>query len=566
MSRSPNPVDRRIRLLLVVLLLAFAASLGRAVWLQGVRAQPLAAMAQQQHRQSVAIPARRGTIFDRSGVELALGERATTVYADPRMVQQPRRVAQEAARLLGVDSGPLVARLADRKSRFVYVQRKADPARAARLQRLGLAGVGFYPEERRVYPQNSVAAHVLGYAGLDNRGLAGLESRLDPMLRGLPGRRTFVKDPIGRAIEVVSAEPEREGRDVFLTIDHTLQAQVEEVLRDTVRHYRARGANAVVLDPRNGEVLAMASAPGFDANAFGRMPLSRTRNRAVTDTYEPGSTLKLVTVAGALSEGLVSPGTPFMLQPSIRVADRVIHEAHERPTERLTVAEILSQSSNVGTVTLAELLGAKRLSQWVARFGLGRATGIDFPGETSGIVPPLERWSGSTIGTLPIGHGIAVTAVQMAAAYAAIANGGLWVQPHLVDHVAGGPRTMPARRRVVSREVARTLIAMLQGVVDDRLGTGTLAAVPGYNVAGKTGTAAKPDPRGGYSDSLYVASFVGMLPVSDPRLVILVTVDEPHGAIWGGVVAAPAFQRIARFGMQHLEVAPDALFHTDPAQ
>jgi cell division protein FtsI/penicillin-binding protein 2 len=555
---SRRPVDRRIRLLLVVLLLAFAASLGRAVWLQAVRAAPLAELAQRQHRQSVEVPARRGTIYDRGGVELALGERALTVYADPRQVRDPRRVAAEAARILGVDSGALVADLADRTKHFVYIQRKADPTRAARLLRLGLTGVDAYPEERRLYPQASIAAHVLGYAGVDNRGLAGLESRLDPVLRGTPGKRTFVKDPIGRSLEVVSTQPERDGRDVFLTIDHTLQAQAQEVLADAVRRWRAKGASAVVLDSRTGHVLAMAVAPAFDANTFGRVPSSRTRNRAVTDTYEPGSTLKLITVAGALAEGLVSPQSPFMLAPSIRVADRVIHEAHERPTQRLTVAEIMSQSSNVGTVTLARMLGARRLSEWVGRFGLGRLTGIEYPGETPGIVPPLERWSGSTIGTLPIGHGIAVTAVQMAAAYAAIANGGVWVQPHLVDRVVGGKQTVPVKRRIVSRQVARTLVSMLEGVVDDRLGTGTLAAVPGYNVAGKTGTAAKPDPRGGYSDSRYVASFVGMLPVSNPRLVISVTVDEPRGAIWGGVVAAPAFQRIARFGVQHLDLAPDA--------
>jgi cell division protein FtsI (penicillin-binding protein 3) len=563
---SRRPVDRRIRLLLVVLLLAFAASLGRAVWLQAVRAAPLAELGQRQHRQSVEVPARRGTIYDRGGVELALGERAMTVYADPRQVRDPRRVAAEAARILGVDSAALLAGLADRTKHFVYVQRKADPARAARLLRLGLAGVDAYPEERRVYPQASIAAHVLGYAGVDNRGLAGLESRLDSVLRGTPGKRTFVKDPTGRALEVVSTQPERDGRDVFLTIDHTLQAQAQEVLAEAVRHWRAKGASAVVLDSRTGEVLAMAVAPAFDANTFGRVPSTRSRNRAVTDTYEPGSTLKLVTVAGALSEGLVSPRSPFMLAPSIRVADRVIHEAHERPTQRMTVAEIMSQSSNVGTVTLAKMLGTQRLSAWVARFGLGRTTGIEFPGETGGIVPPLERWSGSTIGTLPIGHGIAVTAVQMAAAYAAIANGGLWVQPHLVDRVVGGKTTVPEKRRVVSRGVARTLVSMLEGVVDDRLGTGTLAAVPGYNVAGKTGTAAKPDPRGGYSDSRYVASFVGMLPVSDPRLVISVTVDEPRGAIWGGVVAAPAFQRIARFGVQHLDLAPDAQVEGDTSQ
>jgi cell division protein FtsI (penicillin-binding protein 3) len=271
------------------------------------------------------------------------------------------------------------------------------------------------------------------------------------------------------------------------------------------------------------------------------------RNRAVTDTYEPGSTLKVVTVAGALSEGLVTPSTKFSLAPQIQVADRVIHEAHRDQTERMTVAEILSRSSNVGTITLAEQLGRSRLERWLARFGFGKRTGIDFPGETRGILP--SYWSGSTIGTLPIGHGIAVTPVQMAAAYAAVANGGVWLRPSLV---ADRPRE---RRRVISRRVADQLMSMLRDVVIE--GTGTEAEVEGYQVAGKTGTAAKPEPSGGYSHSRYVASFVGVVPASAPKLVVLVTVDEPRGAIWGGVVAAPAFQEIARFALQYLEIAPD---------
>jgi cell division protein FtsI/penicillin-binding protein 2 len=293
----------------------------------------------------------------------------------------------------------------------------------------------------------------------------------------------------------------------------------------------------------------MASEPGFDANRFSEVDDDTRRNRAVTDTYEPGSTLKVVTVAAALSEGLVDPSTSFSLSPSIQVADRVIHEAHRTRTERMTVAEILSRSSNVGTITLAELLGRSRLEAWVERFGFGNKTGVDFPGETAGILP--HYWSGSTIGTLPIGHGIAVTPVQMAAAYAVVANGGVWHRPHLV---AGQTVT---RRRVISRPVADQLMSMLRDVVIE--GTGTEAEVEGYEVAGKTGTAAKPDPNGGYSKSRYVASFVGVVPASAPRLVVLVTVDEPRGAIWGGVVAAPAFQEIARFALQYLEIPPDAL-------
>jgi cell division protein FtsI/penicillin-binding protein 2 len=551
-------VNRRIRLLLAVLAVAFAATLGRAVWLQAVRAEPLSRLALSQHRETVEIPARRGTIFDRSGRPLAIGEQATTVYADPRQIRNPRAVARAAARALGVDADELAVRLADRTKGFVYVARKADPARAAALARRGLAGLGFYPEERRSYPQRSVAAHALGFAGVDNRGLAGLERGLDGVLAGIPGRQTFVRDPFGRAIEVVETRPEREGRDLFLTLDHGIQARAEAVLRETVKTSHAKAASAIVLDPRNGAILAMAVAPGYDANLFGRQPAERTRNRAVTDIYEPGSTFKVVTVGGVLSEGLVSASTTFTLPYQIHVADRTIHDSHERETERMSVAQILSHSSNVGTVTLAQLLGERRLAKWIERFGFGRRAGIDYPGEVRGIVPAVESWSGSTIGTMPIGHGIGVTPVQMAGAYAAIANGGVWVQPHLVDRVEGGARARPKRRRILSPGVASTLTALLRGVVVDEGGTGTLAAIPGYTVAGKTGTAAKPDPRGGYSTSRYVASFVGFVPAKDPRLVILVTIDEPGTNIWGGVVAAPAFQQIARFGLQYLEVPPDA--------
>jgi len=556
LRRRGNHVDRRIRLLLLVLVLAFGATLGRAVWLQAVRAAPLAQLAAGQHRQTVAIPAGRGTIFDRTGVELAIGETATTVYANPREVRRPRAVALAAARLLDRDAEELYGLLADRSRGFVYVQRKADPKMAARLAKLGLAGLGFYPEERRVYPQRSVGAHVLGYTGVDNRGLSGIERARDPVLAGRAGSQTIVKDPFGRAIDVVDSVAERTGDDVYLTIDHTMQANAEAVLARTVSQWRARSGSAIVLDPRTGAILAMAVAPLYDANRFGETPPSRSRNRVVTDTYEPGSTFKLITVAGVLSEGLVSPGTAYTLPYSIQVADRRIHDSHPRETETMTVSEILSRSSNVGTVTLAQTLGKTRLVEWIERFGLGRPTGVDFPGESPGIVLPPELWSGSTIGNVPIGHGIAVTPVQMAAAYAAIANDGIWVQPHLVERVRGGQRTVPKRRRIVSPEIARTLASMLRGVVVEG-GTGTQAAVPGYSVAGKTGTAAKPDERGGYSTSRYVASFVGFAPATNPRLVILVTIDEPGTAIWGGVVAAPAFQNIARFGLQYLEVPPD---------
>ena len=550
---TPRLANRRIRLLLVVFTLAFLGTFGRAVWLQAVQAQPLDRLAEGQHRVTIDVPAARGSIVDRNGVDLAIGRQAITVYANPRHVTNPRATAIAAGRALHLDADRLYGKLADRSHGFVYIARKADPKRAAGLRAQNLTGLGFYPEERRAYPQGSVAAHVLGFAGIDNHGLMGIELARDHTLAGRNGEQTVVRDPFGRTLDVIRSQAPVEGRDIRLTIDNTLQANAQSVLGKAIRRWGAKGATAVVMNPTNGQVLAMAVEPGFDANRASQTDRDTQRNRAVTDTYEPGSTFKVVTVGGALSQGLVTPSSQFTLPPSIQVADRVIHEAHRTDTQRMTVAEILSNSSNVGTVTLAELLGRQRLESWISRFGFGRKTGIDFPGETSGILP--SYWSGSTIGTLPIGHGIAITPVQMAAAYAAVANRGVWVRPRLV---MGGPMSKgPHRHRIISRHVADQLMSMLRDVVIE--GTGIEAEVDGYQVAGKTGTAAKPDPRGGYSTSRYVASFVGVVPASNPRLVILVTVDEPHGAIWGGVVAAPAFQEIAKFALQYLEIPPDAL-------
>ena len=549
-------VNRRIRLLLAVLTLAFGGLLLRAFWLQGVRAESLARLGQTQHRESVALPASRGTIYDRAGVELGLGEPATTVYANPKQIVNPRAAAVAVERTLGLDADHIYPELADRTRGFVYVERQADPAQAAALQRLKLSGFGFYPEERRTYPQRSVGAQVLGYVGIDGNGLSGLELQFDKQLAGRAGHETIVKDPSGHVIDVEQQRPEAAGRDVFLTLDHTIQANAEEVLRETVHKWQAKSASAIVLDPRTGAVLAMAVQPGYDANRFPTTPSDLQRNRTVTDTYEPGSTFKLVTVAAALSERLVSPSTRFTLPYSLNVADRVVHDAEERGTVNYSVAQILAHSSNIGAIELAEMLGRTRLSSWINRFGFGHVTGIDYPGESPGIVLPPAKWSGSTIGNVPIGQGIAVTPVQMAAAYAAIANRGIWSRPHIVDHVAGGGRPSLYRRRLVSPGVASELMLMLKDVVAE--GTGTYAAMPGYEVAGKTGTAQKPDSHGGYATGRYVASFVGIVPASRPRLVVLVMVDEPQGAIWGGIVAAPAFQQIARFDLQYLEVPPDS--------
>ena len=549
--------NRRIRLLLAIFVLVFAGTLARAVWLQGVQAASLGKMAERQHHESIVIPAGRGTIYDAAGVQLAIGETTTTVYADPRQLTEPRAIAVAAHTFLGVDANALYPKLLDRKTSFLYIKRFADPKAAERFLKKGYLGVNSYPEEKRAYPQLSVASQVIGFAGTDNKGLGGLEVQYNRNLTGKKGKQTIVRDPFGRAINVVSMTPEQQGHDVITTIDHTIQANAEAVLRKTIARWQARSATVVVMDPRTGAVLAMAQAPGYDANKASRVPFALQRNRAVTDTYEPGSTFKLVTIAGALSTGIVSPETQFTLPYSIQVADRVVHDAEIRGTETLTVAKILSRSSNVGAITIAEKLGSSALADWIAKFGFGAQTGIDFPGESQGQVLPLDQWSGSTIGNVPIGQGIAVTPVQMAAAYGAIANGGIWVQPHLVQKVGRRAIHDFKRRRIVSPAVDAVLKQMLTNVVDEHGATGNEAQIPGYTVGGKTGTAEKPGPNG-YTTGEYVASFVGFVPVAKPRLVVLVTVDNPRGAIFGGVVAAPAFAEIAKFDLQYLGVPPDA--------
>ena len=546
--------NSRIRFLVLGFAALFAVALGRAAWIQVVEGPGYEAMASRQHRETIEIPAGRGTIYDRTGKPLAIGEQATTVYADPRHVVAPAKAAVKAGAALGLDPDELYPALRDRTKRFVFVQRKAEPTRAKALQEQHVTGFGFYPEERRSYPQGSVASHLLGFAGTDNKGLDGLERSLDPTLAGKSGFEIVVRDPSGQAIDVVTSRAERPGRNVVLTLDHQLQASAEQLLADRVRRWRAKGATAIVMDPRTGAILAMANAPTFDANGFTSAPAEARRNRAVTDLYEPGSTFKIVTVAAALEDNVVAPDSSFVLAPTIKVADRVIREAHTRGTERMSVRQILSESSNVGTVTLAQRLGGSQLASWIERFGFGATTGSELPGESAGMVLPYGSWSGSTIGTVPIGQGIAVTPLQMVSAYAAIGNRGVMPPAHVISKVGGKKVRHGNGRRIVSQHTADRMTAMFRDVVVE--GTGTEAAIPGYTVAGKTGTANKVE-NGVYA-SKYVASFVGLVPARKPRLAILVMVDEPKGQIWGGVVAAPLFRDIARFALQYLEVPPDA--------
>jgi cell division protein FtsI (penicillin-binding protein 3) len=405
-----------------------------------------------------------------------------------------------------------------------------------------------------VYPMQTVAAQVLGFAGTDNTGLAGIELQYDKQLSGTPGSEVVVRDTTGKlALKTLKATQPVPGQDVRLTIDRDIQYAAERTLDQTVRAFQAKGAVAIVMNPKTGEIYAMANAPLVNSSNFGVDPAA-DRNRAVTDAFEPGSIFKTVTVAGALSEHLVTPETKFTLPPTIKVADRVIHESHARGTVTYSVRDILTYSSNVGAVTIGEKLGKDRLLKWIDAFGFGAKTSIPFPGEVTGSVP--QTWSGSTIGNVPMGQGISVTPLQVAQAYATVANGGVVVQPQLVAQV-GTQVTGPApRHRVISAKVAHQLMSMLTDVVTK--GTGMAAQIPGYEVAGKTGTANIPLANGqGYSTTgAYMASFCGIVPANDPQLVVLVVVDSPRTAIWGSASAAPAVKAIATFALQHLEIAP----------
>jgi cell division protein FtsI (penicillin-binding protein 3) len=551
-----DTLDRRIRLLRTLFVIAFIVVGGRAIALASSSAN-LTAIALRQQMKQVDLPAHRGAILDRSGQQLAVGQPAETIYATPYLLKSPRSAANKLARALQIRGkrarADLLAKLSDPKSGFAYVARKVDPDLAAKALALKLPGVGMYAEEQRVYPMQTVAAQVLGFAGTDNNGLAGIELQYDKQLSGTPGSEVIVRDTTGKlALKTLQATQPVPGQDVRLTIDRDIQYKAERVLDQTVRAFQAKGAVAIVMNPKTGEIYAMVNAPLVKSKNFGVDPAA-DRNRAVTDAFEPGSIFKTVTVAGALSEGLVTPGAKFTLPPTIKVADRVIHESHARGTVTYSVRDILTYSSNVGAVTIGLRLGQSRLLKWIDAFGFGTKTGIPFPGEVAGSVP--QTWSGSTIGNVPMGQGISVTPLQVAQAYATVANGGVMVQPRLVAQV--GTHVMPAapQHRVISAKVAHQLMSMLTDVV--KKGTGMVAQIPGYEVAGKTGTANIPLPNGnGYSSTAYMASFCGIVPANDPQLVVLVVVDSPRTAIWGAASAAPAVKEIATFALQHLEIAP----------
>jgi cell division protein FtsI (penicillin-binding protein 3) len=540
-------VDRRIGALFAVFLVLLLLAGLRSTWLGTVDGKDLKSRAVAQQVEDVPVPARRGTITDRNGVELAVSENSVTVFANPRVIKDPGGTASHLASFLNRPYQELLQKLSDRSKGFVYLARKLPLAKGTLVQKLKIPGIGTTEEPRRVYPQGSLAGQMLGSVGVDNYGLSGIEQSLEKKLHGEDGERRIVNDALGKPVSIVDSKRAEAGQDVQLTIDANIQERVESVLQGVGRTFSPKGATAIVLDPRDGSVLALANWPPVDPSKPGA-PSYLTQNRAVQTNYEPGSTFKAFTVAGALQEKLIRPETAFDLPTVLQVADRQITDAHARGAVTLTVAQILAQSSNIGAVRIGQRLGITRFDKWVRRFGFGGSTGIDLPGEQAGIVLRPSQYSGSSIGNLPIGQGIAVTPIQMAAGYEAIANHGVIHRPHVI---MGDPA--PAHR-VISRTTSAQVSRMLEGVLAAG-GTATEAQVDGYTLAGKTGTAEKAIP-GGYSKTDFIASFIGYAPAKNPRLLVAVMVDTPRGSYYGGVVAAPVFQKIVSFALPYLRVPP----------
>ncbi|MFB3739035.1 MAG: peptidoglycan D,D-transpeptidase FtsI family protein [Candidatus Velamenicoccus archaeovorus] len=554
-----RPPVRRLLALFLGLVLALGAIVVRLTVLQVNQADAYQTRALDQRLRSVTLPAGRGQILDRSGEPLAISTPARDVYADPRYVDDPWAEAARIAPILGMSMSDVAGRLTSGTT-FSWVARQVDLSTAERLEALRLPGIGFLPTTSRSYPAGALAAQLLGFVDIDGAGIAGLELRYQDELAGTPGERTQEIDPNGQPI-TGGIDVERApvpGSDLVLTIDRDFQYQVQEALRASVEANHAAGGTVVVMDPRTGDVYAMATYPWFDPNDPAGSPEATWRARAVTDAYEPGSVNKVVTVSAALQEGAITTQQRFRVPWTMRVGDYTIHDSHPHPVQTMTVADIVAESSNIGAVEVARRLGESRFAAYLARFGLGRPTGVGFPGEASGTVLPLADWTDTSLATMAYGQGIAVTPLQMAAAYATIANDGRWVRPRLVRgsvDADGRFHQAPASptRRVVSAATARTVAQMLAYTVD--AGTGTGAQVPGYQVAGKTGTARIPNPAGGYYTDRWIASFMGFLPASDPQVVIAAIIDRPS-TVYGSIAAAPLFQQVARYAIERLGIAP----------
>jgi cell division protein FtsI (penicillin-binding protein 3) len=552
----------------------FLVIAGRAFQLQVLQGERLMRLGERQHLKEWIVLPKRGALLDRAGEPLALSMESQSVYARPHRVQGPEQLSQGLARILNLRTADVKQKLTSDKP-FVWIKRQVSSPEAEKIQALNPIGIGMFYEPNRYYPQNQLAGQLIGFVGRDSEGLEGLELKYNDYIRGEAGSSVTERDALGRRVLVQGVEGLRipPGSDVHLTLNTSIQHIAEKELEATILKYRAKSGVAIVMEPFTGEVLALANYPAFDPNNYSKQSADQRRNRAVTDSFEPGSTFKTILAAAALEEGVVGKEDLFYCEMGkYPYAGKVIHDTH--PHGWLSFAKILQVSSNIGFTKVAQKLKKDRYYRYIEKFGFGQVTGIDVPGEVPGLLRKPESWSAIDLATHAFGQGISATPLQMVTAYAAIANGGFLMRPYVTRRVVSpqGEIVLEIQphvvRRVISEKTARLLASILKDVTNEG-GTGVMANVDGFEVAGKTGTAQKADPvHGGYAAKKRVASFVGFVPANDPRLVALVLIDEPEVNVYGGVVAAPAFRNIAQAALRHLAVAPQqaALIPALPSQ
>src|ERR671922_2996980 len=562
MRRSLQRNHNRLRVAKVFFLGLFLVIAGRAFQLQVLQGDRLMRLGERQHLKEWIVLPKRGALFDRAGEPLALSMESQSVYARPHRVQDPEKLSRALAQILNLRISDVKQKLSSDKP-FVWIKRQVSPPEAEKIQALNPPGIGMFYEPNRHYPQGQLAGQLIGFVGRDSEGLEGLELKYNEYIRGEAGSSVTERDALGRRVLVQGFERLRipPGSDVHLTLNTSVQHIAEKELEAAVLKHRAKAGVAIVMEPFTGEVLALANYPAFDPNRYSKQSAEQRRNRAVTDSFEPGSTFKTILAAAALEEGVVGKDDLFYCEMGkYPYAGKIIHDTH--PNGWLPFYKILQVSSNIGFTKVAEKLKKERYYKYIEKFGFGKVTGIDMPGEVPGLLRKVESWSAIDLATHAFGQGISTTPMQMVMAYAAIANGGFLMRPYIVRRVTNPKGEVVLEnqphvvRRVISEKTSRSLASMLRDVTNEG-GTGVMANVEGFEVAGKTGTAQKADPvHGGYAARKRVASFIGFVPAKDPKLVALVLIDEPEVNVYGGIVAAPVFRNIAQASLRHLAVAP----------
>ncbi|MFH1191578.1 MAG: penicillin-binding transpeptidase domain-containing protein [Candidatus Omnitrophota bacterium] len=529
---------------------------GRLFFIQLFRSDYLTSIAKKQHNQLVELEPPRGAIYDCNLKAQAFNMSMDSLYAVPNIIKDKESVIRQLLPILGLKHSYLQDRLSRKKS-FIWLARKLAPDKSEAIKNLNIKGLGFLRETKRIYPNSYLASHIIGFSGMDNIGLEGVERSFDNYLKGVPGWAIFLRDARMKKLDIWEKMVlPQDGMDLVLTIDEVVQYIAERELDKAFIDFHAKGASIVVMDPHTGRILAMANRPTYDLNNHSGASKDSMRNRAICDLFEPGSVFKIVTASAALEEKKVTEKDVFFCENgSYQVGGRILHD--HKPHGRLTFREIIEESSNIGTVKVAQLLGPDMLYQYIRAFGFGSKLGIDLSGEISGMISPPRLWSKASITSVPMGHEVGVSALQLASAISVIANGGQLMKPYIIDSVRDNQGRIIKQnkpvlmRKVISVDTALRIKKILTGVIEE--GTGKMGKVLGFSAAGKTGTAQKVEPDGSYSHNKFVASFIGFLPAEDPLLTIVVTVDEPHPYYFGGVVAAPVFQKVAGDVIRYLK-------------